>query len=383
MQRNIENLNECCRTCLSLNRIMEPLDRSISNKKVLDLIKSLYPALIDSTHLNVPLNICMLCKQNLLVAYDFQQLVIQSDSQIKEVLRTVTDSLQCKNETENEEVLLTATKTIEPAEDHLEEEEDFEDNEFLDAEYIVAQEIEQFTEEGECEQSTETVKLTVRLYECDVCQKQFDRSSALKEHKKYHAEEDKPHGCFNCSKRFATKEGLTRHVIVHSDAMKHVTVLNDEIYTCTKCEKTFDKQASLAAHCKVHSEKKPDSSTYCDICNKELGSVSSLRRHKKLHDGKSAPTHLCNLCLKQFTSSHALVDHINKHYGVKAYTCPICSKTFHHSSTLRDHIRIHSNVKPFKCDQCSAEFNNKVRSTWLYLSQLYQFFLFRVIFVNT
>lgn len=95
------------------------------------------------------------------------------------------------------------------------------------------------------------------------------------------------------------------------------------------CSRTFAQMSSLYKHRRVHDKKRPYECAFPD-CGKTFSQISNLIRHKMLHsDDKPFE---CNLCQKRFYTSSNMEAHLKSH--VKEV------------STFSSMFRIHfSNVK--------------------------------------
>lgn len=73
--------------------------------------------------------------------------------------------------------------------------------------------------------------------------------------------------CSECSKKFATKRSLNRHMKRHVDNKKHV---------CTICKKGFSDSFDLKRHTRTHTKVHPFK---CNLCEKSFAQRCSLENH--------------------------------------------------------------------------------------------------------
>ena len=180
--------------------------------------------------------------------------------------------------------------------------------------------------------------LNKRQFVCEECNKQYNWSSILKQHKRLAHSNVRPLVCSesNCQKSFKFKELLKRHLKTHS---------TERSFKCDECDKRFHFKGRLLIHKRIHSKLMP---FICDAigCDRRFKSLISLKEHKiRFHFGIKSYKCFHNNCDKSFVTSGELKKHIAyRHSNDRPYKCqfPQCSSSFKTSNNLYKHNKIHN-----------------------------------------
>lgn len=108
----------------------------------------------------------------------------------------------------------------------------------------------------------------VKKFECDLCDKKFDRRAKLIDHYCMHTGE-KRFMCSTCGKKFRRRCGLKEHETLHT---------GEKPFSCTYCPQKYRCRANLAEHIRIHTGELPFA---CPFCVKKFREASGLWKHKK------------------------------------------------------------------------------------------------------
>ncbi|XP_012563267.2 zinc finger protein Gfi-1b [Hydra vulgaris] len=111
---------------------------------------------------------------------------------------------------------------------------------------------------------------TFRQYQCEICLKQFQRSSSLSNHRLIH-KNNKSYRCKQCGTCFLRKSDLEKHTIIHS---------GNKPYQCHTCGKRFSQSSNMLTHQRRHTGVRPYS---CSFCGKCFYRKVDVRRHATIH----------------------------------------------------------------------------------------------------
>ncbi|XP_013098801.2 transcription factor grauzone [Stomoxys calcitrans] len=184
-----------------------------------------------------------------------------------------------------------------------------------------------------------------RSFECPICQKRFAKKTVLKCHIETH-KTGTDYVCGECGKGFPTEQRRK----VHERTVHNV----DRV--CEQCGKTIHGIYALKQHLLEHAGiQKPK--WPCDICNAQLYSHSSLKRHKQVahHDGSTV--YVCGECGKIAATETALRSHKKYvHQAERKHKCTICDKAFKVAVVLREHMATHTGEDLYTCPHCPRTF---------------------------
>lgn len=138
-------------------------------------------------------------------------------------------------------------------------------------------------------------------YKCADCQEGFVDEISFQTHICH--EEDRPHVCTVCSKRFQVAPQLRRHLrAAHGKSSEEPTV-----HKCFQCERNFGRSIDLERHIQaVHLKEKPHR---CTLCGKSFGLQGNLNKHVRAVHLMEKP-HQCIECGKRFAHIGVLKRHL-------------------------------------------------------------------------
>ena len=188
---------------------------------------------------------------------------------------------------------------------------------------------------------------------CRRCSECFSTENQLKLHRKQHPPVEECHECTICLKVFPTGRRLRAHRATHTREERYQPLKR---YRCQICSEEFAKNYFLQIHLNYHRGKRP---FQCFLCEESFFTKPERRAHYKKCIAKKK-CFLCELCGGRFGSVSSLRKHERVHSGEKPHQCRFCEKTFSRTNTLRIHERQHTGETPYVCDQCGSGFKQRV-----------------------
>ena len=180
----------------------------------------------------------------------------------------------------------------------------------------------------------------VEIYECKICSRKFSQVGNFHNHMKLHSE--KVCACGICKLECADSYELQRHM--------RTTHTGNMPYKCNECDREFSQYNNLRRHLRVHSGK----SYKCHICGRTFNEIFYLEMHIGSHTGER--TYKCGVCNLTFKDNADLQKHVKTHKAEELHTCDVCGKSFSKACVLRQHKKMHLGIRPYKCDVCSKAF---------------------------
>lgn len=186
-------------------------------------------------------------------------------------------------------------------------------------------------------------------YNCDCCERVYLNPLDYEKHIVTHTKK-RPFQCNYCDKKFAFKQGLERHEILHDN--------NSLPYPCQYCELRFPSGARLQRHLSSdHAGTRPFP---CGKCSKRFMLSHHLYRHIRTNHMKEeeATTFQCQECEEVFTEREEFFAHCIEHADY-TMTCPLCKMSFETNKDATDHINLHAASDMYYCDYCNNIFMNQ------------------------
>ena len=201
--------------------------------------------------------------------------------------------------------------------------------------------------EGSQGEPASTVMFTDgKTFQCEVCNKVFDRPYRLQRHMQIHNPNRRRVCCQICDRMFTREDTLQNHMrCLHSD---------ERPYKCSEegCYKAFASQSALIQHLKSHMGGKPYK---CNECSASFALLNVYKQH--MHDEHADTEALrCSDCYRVFPDRDGLEQHkLLEH----RYECEICGKAFARLAYLEQHARVHEGSGLFNCKMCNVGFDTE------------------------
>lgn len=281
-----KTIQSSCRICLSEQNNLQSINSlSFDGLKYSDLITSIVPSISISDDDLLSKKICEICCANAQSSYLFQQLCINSHTNVLEKINSgevlIKESLKLEVLDEEDGI---------PENDIIEEEvpEELSDSE---SDYSMAEEGGVVKEDSDSD------------FELNPSKEKRNTRKSQSESNKRIVE------CGTCHRKFSSELTRKRHEILHTDIVTQIKEDNSE-KVCIVCGSEVAK--NMENHLKIHkTEIEKTKIGNCRLCSKTFEKFNHLVRHIKTH----FKTHQCTVCSKEFSMGPELIDHLNRHKG--------------------------------------------------------------------
>lgn len=204
-------------------------------------------------------------------------------------------------------------------------------------------------------------------FRCDVCSKTFARKSRLRKHLVMHQvyNPNVMPMCSECHRIFENDiDGIQHIATAHGDSYRIVLEYHsfERALCCEFCELPFHDGAALVAHKKTHTG---DMKFECIHCTAKYESYSKLRTHCTTHKNVKYENYplerlyMCDEepCLKPFRNWKNLQSHRKTVHLINPtiFKCHECDETFYQSWTFSYHKKKY-HIEHLRCPFCDVTF---------------------------
>lgn len=242
-------------------------------------------------------------------------------------------------------------------------------------------ELEDDEDNEEIDDSNETLSAKQVLFKCSQCQKTFKRKNGLIKHMEVHSGLNL-YRCQECNKYFTQFEFLLKHMqnVHKKEKPYHESVIKKKQFQCYFCEKAFDLVSALMRHEALHKGEEPFK---CNKCQLSFPQKSDWSEHMRTNHIPGI-SYNCEDCPETFIKKMDLLRHMCDHRNKSADNAPVagaagrsrkkptneqpkkdfkcckCGEVFISKYQLQEHLEVHAGIRPFQCTECKKAFKRKV-----------------------
>lgn len=163
---------------------------------------------------------------------------------------------------------------------------------------------------------------------CNYCDKRFAFKQGLERHEVVHDTESLPHPCQYCTDRFKTAAMLQRHL-----SAAHA---GTRAFPCSKCSKRFMLSHHLYRHMRTSHQNEMETLTLqCPECDQNYNSRETFIEHCIEHALDSQVCPMCKFCSE---SIEEITLHMDLHFKSDMYFCDYCACIYMNQDDLNEHL---------------------------------------------
>ncbi|KFB38378.1 hypothetical protein ZHAS_00005732 [Anopheles sinensis] len=201
------------------------------------------------------------------------------------------------------------------------------------------------------------------LTTCYICDKKHDTLMERDFHLRDHIPM-LPYHCKECNEGYEAADTAEKDkpaVLKTTNQLNAHFRMHSMPYKCDKCYRRFCTDLKLKTHY-WSSHGIAEKGLTCEYCGKQYFQRTMFNRHVAYHRNELSGQFKCSMCDRALGSNSSLRRHEASHKGEKKYKCLYCEKLFSTSYNRLTHQRVvHTGERPHKCNECGRSFVDNSR----------------------